>query len=263
VALGLIPKQPGNNVGFYAGIGTGGPGGLRTWFANDISGTPTQGYLNSTGSNPYHCAPDFYTKTKTSPSPPPISSLALAISQCLPDAAGRHRCQYTWNGGSDLTGGTFLSHYQITIYVPTGSDITIDSNITYQEPFNPNDAADVPYFALITQGGDINLKNAVTQLDGLYVAQPTIDNAGNVAGGSFATCDPGSQCNNQLVVNGAVIAQQVKPLRAHGAIEGGVPNSIGNAPAEIFNFVPSMVLGIPAFDTKDPTQGLYSIAPVF
>lgn len=260
VALGLSPISSGNNIGFYTGFGTGS---LRTWFANDIGGTTTQGYLNSVSSN--HCTPDFTQTKKTIPSPQNTNSLLQAITNCPTDlTTNKASCQYDWIAGGNLdlpVGFVFPKHKQITIYV--SGDITIDSDIVYEEPFDPNDTSDIPYFALITQGGNITLTNSVTQLDGLYVAQPTI---GSLGKGIFATCDPGSSCSNQLVVNGAVIAQQVKPLRAHSAIEGSVPANIGNNPAEIFNFVPSMVLGAPAFEPffqQNSTQGTYSVAPVF
>ncbi len=275
VALGKIPGPPTYpTLGFYTSVGNTAPT-LRTWFANNVGGGGggfPAGYLNSSSS--FHCVDDYYTITKISTSLTSVGSLASAIAGCPADAAGMRRCQFNLSvGTTDLAGISIPNHYQITIYVK--GDITIDSNISYFSTFDPRDPADVPYFALIAQGGNISLKNAVTSLDGLYIAQPaSIPGGGiNTATGAFSTCDI-DPCNNQLVVNGAVIAQHVQLLRAHGASEdlGLDPDKIGQAPAEIFNFVPSMVLGAPAFSTlcqqtlnlkASCTQGTYSIAPVF
>ena len=255
VALGLIPFASGE--GFYSPH--------NTYFANSLTGTyaADKGYLNSTSSN--HCVRDYYTETKTSTNPNPEPSLEAAIAEC--QAEGLHSCQFALAGNNlNQTPGvavTFPKHLQITIYAL--GNVTISSNIAYQEPFNPNDTADIPYFALITQG-KVTLTNGVTRLDGLYVVQPTPNDSGGIndSSGVFATCD-NSSCNQQLVVNGAVIAQQVQLLRAHGSSETLSPDpvGIGNAPAEIFNFVPSMVLGAPAFASKVSPQRAYSIAPVF
>lgn len=270
VALGLIPG-PGSSQGFYTSIGTTAGPSLRTWFANPNGSNLPAGLLNSSSTN--HCVGDFYIKTRIDPtgilSKPNIQS---AISACLPDPiTGQRRCQFTLSNTS-ISGAINIPHgLQLTIYA-TGN-ITISTDITYDNQFDPRSTADVPYFALITQG-NVTLTNAVTQLNGLYVVQPVPNGSGGITAGTgvFATC--GSfQCNNQLVVNGSVTAQHVRLLRAHGSSEtlGCTPtcdvNGIGQAPAEIFNFVPSMVIGAPDFAPiclfQGCTEGTYSIAPVF
>lgn len=255
VALGLIPNPSGE--GFISPH--------NTLFANSgvTVGGGISGYFNSTGASANHCATDFYSTTmiNTPANTPNTNDLNSAVQNCLPDSNGERRCQYIWNG-TDISGAQVsIPHgVQITVYVP--SDITISTNIVYQQPFDPNIRADIPYFSLVVKG-NITLTDGVTELDGLYIAQPNVTGS-TASGGDFKTCD--SQCPHQLIVNGAVIAQHVELLRAHGSSQslGTDINGIGNAPAEIFNFVPSMVLGAPAFSPQSPTpEGLFSLPPVF
>jgi hypothetical protein len=84
----------------------------------------------------------------------------------------------------------------------------------------------------------------------------------------FATCTTGASdhCNSQLVVNGAVIAQHVELLRAHGTLDApsGANSGIGSSPAEIFNFTPSLIIGNPAFASQfGKSEILFSLPPVF
>ncbi|HET6864136.1 MAG TPA: hypothetical protein VFH37_02990 [Candidatus Saccharimonadales bacterium] len=255
VALGLIPNPSGES--FISPH--------NTLFANSgvTIGGGISGYFNSTGPSANHCATDFYSKTmiNTPANTAKTNDLNSAVQNCLPNGNNERRCQYIWNG-TDISGSQVsIPHgVQITVYVP--SDINISTNIVYQQPYDPNIRADIPYFSLIVKG-NITLTDGVTELDGLYIAQPTVVGS-TASGGIFNTCD--SQCPHQLIVNGAVIAQHVELLRAHGSSQslGTDINGIGNAPAEIFNFVPSMVLGAPAFSPQSPTpEGLFSLPPVF
>lgn len=241
VSMGLIPGNPGGPVGFYSGRGiifaNTGIGGLGV--------SNMGGYLNSNSEG--HCVPDFFTNTRLSVDPPHISD-PNAIT-----ASG----QYTLDGGyiGGINAGT-LTNRQITVYVD--GNVTINGNINYPILYDPTNQANVPYFALIVRG-TITLTGNVTHLDGLYVAQP----AGQ-SGGVFATCD--GTCNNQLIINGAVIAQHVELLRNHGTL-GPVnsdPNGIGYNPAEIINYIPSMVIGSPYFASQyGNLESIFSLPPVF
>jgi len=136
--------------------------------------------------------------------------------------------------------------------------VTITGNINYAKVFDPNNQSSIPYFTLIARG-NITVAGNVTNLDGLYVAQP---NGGS--SGIFSTCD--SFCTSQLVVNGAVIAQHAELLRAHGTLDQPSPdvNGVGPNPAEIFNYVPSMVIGSPMLNSQFGTlEGIFNLPPVF
>ncbi|HET7827546.1 MAG TPA: hypothetical protein VFK97_01630, partial [Candidatus Saccharimonadales bacterium] len=186
-------------------------------------------------------------------------------------STGSNRCQFYTTGPTTVSGAVNIpAGYQVTLYI--NGSVTISGNITYAGPtgkFNPTNRANIPYFAIVTKG-NIYLTNSVTRLDGLYVAQPS-----PTAAGKFETCDSPdiqstSQCTNQLTINGAVVAQYVELLRSHGSSQplGCNPrcdiNGIGTAPAEIINFVPSMILGAPGFSAlPNSPQGLVSLPPVF
>lgn len=196
--------------------------------------------------------------------------------------------QYVLNGKSgqqqfDEGGGTLKVHGtvsgQLSLYVI--GDVYIDKDITY----NPagwgfdmsNLSNNAPYFALIVKG-NIYIDPDVTTLDGLYVAQPT--SSANVDG-IFSTCAPNggeattsaqvlTDCNTQLIVNGAVAAQHVHLLRSFGSVNTASGNESPYNPAgpnnaaEIFNFTPSSVIGNPDF--KAPGSGLgnlNNLPPIF
>lgn len=241
MALGLIPGSTGGAVGFFSGINQ------RAMFANTVGANPPGGYLNTNSDE--HCVDDYFSDTRITPNPPAFGGGDLTN---LPSG------QYLMSGGS-ISGGSIQVNKQITIYVD--GNLTINGDINYASAFNPNDPTNIPYLAIIARG-NITITGGVGRLDGLYIAQPK-----GTSGGVFATCD--SVCTNQLVINGAVIAQHVQLLRTHGTcgcqgtIDADV-NGIGTTPGEIINFVPSMIIGSPMFSAHFGTlEGLFSLPPVF
>lgn len=246
--LGVIFQ--GQNYGFYAGA---------TFANQDQPSNSMGGFLNNDSGGIYtaHCLDDYYTNTRLTQSPAGFGGGDIGAQ-----ASG----QYQAPGGISLS-GTNISHgKQITLYVD--GDVTINGDITYDNTWNAADQKDVPFLAIIVRG-NIYVAPGVTKLDGLYIAQP--DTSGG--GGVFNTCTPGSFCNQQLVVNGAVIAQGVQLLRAHGTVgplEADL-NSLTTNPAEVFNFVPSMVMGLPYWQNVDrggavvpnDIEALFSLPPVF
>jgi hypothetical protein len=247
VAMGLIPNSVGQ--GFFVRN--------SAYFANTGLPSGLGGYLNTNSAN--HCVDDYYTNTQVDPgSTTPLGDLQNDINNCPLDTdANSYRCQFQTT--STIIGGiTVARGHQITLYVD--GDVTLDGNITYQEPFDPNSRADVPYFAIVAKG-NITLTNNVTRLDGLYVAQPS-----NGSAGRFSTCGEGAFCNRQLVVNGAVVAQHVLLLRGHGSSQplGSDVNGISTNPGEVINFVPSMIIGAPMFNPQpNGPEGYFSLPPVF
>jgi hypothetical protein len=219
------------------------------------------GLLNPTSLSSWHCINDFFLKTrKTVPSLPTAYPNNATIN--LDSLIASPTMQYTADGNVILTtngcnnAGNIPRGRQVTIYV--SGDVRIINNICYARSYDPNTRSDVPYFSLIVQGSIIVSSN-VNRLDGLYVAQPT-----GPSTGIFATCD--DFCPLQLTVNGAVIAQQVELLREHGTI-GPVEtdnNAISADPAEVFNFIPAIIIGQPNFSPNyRNVQSLYSLPPVF
>jgi hypothetical protein len=241
-ATGLIEgggdPNPPNNYDFKTGLQSSGRAlsfnniqnfGLTTSFGGGIfEGAPLRS----------HCIPDYHT-TK-------ISSATEVLT-----------------GNQVITGRTINAGGKQLIFV-TG-DVRITGNIIY----GPHNISDVPKFALVVRG-DIYIEPAVSRLDGWYIAQPT----SGTTKGVIWTCNNGqdplpdswirNNCNNSLVVNGALTAKQINLSRIAG--------DVGNpAAAENFNFTSQMMLGGAFFkDQQQPSNNcrgcihsLISLPPVF
>lgn len=251
-------------------------------FSNTITGNWGGAFEGSVRQS--NCIPDYYSKMP--PSAPNTSSLNAAV------ASGSGIYSATAGGSStySLTTGavTVPAGDKITIYVK--GDVYISNNISYQA----HDANSIPKFALVVTGS-IYIDPAVTQLDGLYIAQPSATDASAVSAddGIIWTCHPNStgaldytyttNCNSTLVVNGALIAKQVNFLRVKGDIGGAntsedsqsevaacTSNPSGCNAAEVINYTPEMVMGGGFFTaggssgaTGLPVDSLISLPPVF
>jgi hypothetical protein len=234
--------------------------GAQPKFSNTAS--PNYGQLDSTP--PDYCVTNFFDDgTQKTPAP-----LSIPPPGQLSDLSGSATDQYVVNNQNvdSFLGGTVAAGRRITLYV--NGDITIKSNIVYAN-WDPNNSDTAPSFTLIVKG-NINIDPNVTRVDGLYIAQPSAPRTD----GEFNTCanNSGNQfCNQQLVANGAVIARIIKPLRSAGTVSADAcpgylsfPCADFHKPAEIFNFIPSMVIGPPNFaPAYNSLQGLFNLPPVF
>lgn len=170
---------------------------------------------------------------------------------------------------------------QVAVYI--NGNVYIDDNITYDASARSS-RSDIPYFALIVKG-NIYVAPTVTRLDGLFVAQPT--NVASPANGKFYTCSPSigalysattlyASCRQQLSVNGAIIANQIKFLRSNKTLKDSVtkelPNfatGIGTNASEVINFTPEMyVAPSPLIDPLNNSinskyDAIFSLPPVF
>ena len=188
-----------------------------------------------------------------------------------PDLNNLPTGQYEHTGDVDINSATIAEGKQITLFI--NGDVTIHGPLTYDTTWDPNLPSDIPYLVIIAR--DITTDNAVTQLDGLYVAQPQ-----TTTDGQFNSCDPALFCSNQLVVNGAIIAQQVNFLRVHGSVgvninqdDDGIcsPYPIVQCPpAEVVHYLPSMIIGNANLLLQNSgavvqtgVEGIFSLPPVF
>lgn len=121
----------------------------------------------------------------------------------------------------------------------------------------------IPTFTLVTRG-DIYISKDVGRLYGTYIAQPRADGTG----GNIYTCasapniaykidsDGYTNCQKQLVVTGAFVANKVNLLRTKGSLMkdggGGIGGSGYQNAAEIFRYNPLMWLRQAA---SEETQG--------
>jgi hypothetical protein len=248
LALGLDIGNPNGPIGFFsrhnelfAGI---------SYLPGSLSGN-MGGYLSPSGPSSAHCVSDYFTKTRQP---------GVAINPFGGGSVTGKSGVYESNSDITLTASTITSGQRLTLYV--SGNVTIDGNIAYTNSWNPINRASVPYFTLIVKG-NITLTNNTTRLDGFYVAQPQ----GTTFTGIFNTCD--NFCPSQLIVNGAVIAQEVQLNRAHGTMGPCEPASptcalISQNPAEIFNYAPSLLIGLPELNpTYNTTEAEFSLPPVF
>ncbi len=241
--------------------GTNMPKGLT--FANTDS--DTYGGNNTGG---HFCITDYFTDTRD----PSLGSGAFNGSF----ASGR--VQYVNSGDVTLGNLTVPVGTQAAIFVD--GNVFISGNITYAG--GATNANALPYLAIIARG-NIYIGNNVTRMDGLFVAQPTGSGAADTTGIIF-TCTNGidaffsngnaadpndtfAQCQNQLSINGGMIASQVKFMRMRGSLRdaasGEAPNfdtGIGTNAAEVINYTPHMWLAPsplikPSEDTESSTSG--------
>jgi hypothetical protein len=171
------------------------------------------------------------------------------------------------------------------VYV--NGNIFIDRNILYDTAARTT-TNDIPFFALIVKG-NIYIGPGVSRLDGLYIAQPTAPDT--PTNGRIYTCAPSAgsyytiatvydNCQRQLVVNGALIAQQVKFMRTIFSLnQGGAreaptdfANGTGTKAAEVINYTPEMYLApsplinpnaSSAASGIQPYDAIFSLPPVF
>lgn len=119
----------------------------------------------------------------------------------------------------------------IVIYV--AGNITINGNITYSDgPYGS--IADIPQVTIIA-GGNITVQSPVTQISGLYQAK-----------GSFSTCEIPppltiGTCNQQLNINGAVVAKNTTLHRTGGTTSSPL---VSQQAAERFNLTPDIYLSL-------------------
>lgn len=239
---GLNPGQPvPNDLTF---------GNHYSWTAPPVDGRKgfeiANGRLNSWGgdSGILMCIPNYYNDTKNAGAKPVASGRLSQIAESLTEP---------------------IADGQRKILVVDG-DLFIDKDVKYQNT-RWNSVSDIPNVTVIVKG-NIRIDKAVTQLDGIYVAQPRNDSASNnpVNGGLIYTCadedgpyeisDLRNTCNKQLVINGSFISKKVIFHRAKGSVrcDEKLPASIACSPAapnegassqniaEVFNFSPEAYL---------------------
>jgi hypothetical protein len=192
-----------------------------------------------------HCIPDYYGTKQT--------DLAGGWTAGNYSQSG----QRTWSGGSMPGGNVPVNN---TLIVFASNDVTITGNVIY----NSSNIDNIPKFALVVKG-NIFIAPGVDRLDGWYIAQPD-----GTSGGVIWTCSDGTDplpdtylrdnCDNGLLINGALTAKQVNLSRIAG--------NLGGDSAEDVNYTPEMVLGGPFFEDETPgtagtIQSLISLPPVF
>lgn len=161
---------------------------------------------------------------------------------------------------------------QIRIYA-TGN-VYIARNIAYQNGSWPK-VDQIPVFELVVTGGNIYIDSSVTQLDGIYVAEPSGATGGQIidcatnAGGIWKQVDPTvnnfySTCNKKLTINGAFVAKQTLFGRTNGSLGQATAgdNLSSNHDAEVFNYTPEIWLPRGATTPTDTYDAITALPPI-
>lgn len=253
-AQGMIDNASSPN-GFFSGSANTVATHTVLSFANiyNLGSPPTPGgYSSGIWGGSTHdaaqCIPDYFTVKQ------PSSTTALSPS-APPSATGAYTADGTGANAFALNTAAWTIPAGANISIFVNGNVYIGANINYAA----HDTTNIPRLAIIAKGDIFVDGNNVTNLDGLYIAQPDSskfnDSTNAIVSdntqGVFYSChgqsagqtiDSGfliGNCQKPLVVNGAVIAKQVNLLRISGDISG--------APAETFNYSSDMVLGGPFF----------------
>jgi hypothetical protein len=229
------------------------PTGLS--FANDTTsaGSSANGIFGGSFGS-VACIADYYSARPASTSSlPPSPAITNMVNGVV----------YGTNSDAYFSGGGTISQGErITVYVD--GNAYINTNIAYAGSGSWTNST-IPSFRLIVRG-NIFIDASVSQLDGLYVAQPTSGGSGGViytcastAGGQHAILqtDPTflSQCDNQkLTVNGSFVAKQLYLSRTIGTLRQSSASEASTSAniAETFNYGPFLWMMQPT----DSTGGL-------
>ncbi len=220
------------------------PSGLA--FANTAASGSTYG--GAFGS--LSCIRDYYAARPASP----LSFTTIA--------AATQSGAYAMSGPGPFVISGPVPNKRVTLFVQ--GDVLISGDITYPASWTANDS---PLFELVVEG-NIYIRNNVSRIDGLYIAQRS-----GASGGTIYTCataavplvpGPGlnGTCGNKLTINGAFIANDVQFLRTRGTRQQAAANepSSSNNIAEVFNFSPALWMaqpvGLPTSLQYDSITGL-------
>lgn len=258
LAMGLIEGNPAGDYGFASGLSDDNN---SLSFANSSSVANYWGGLLAGTVPQTHCIPDYYNTKQNSPA---------AWSGSLDSAAsGQYKVAASGTIFSlNTTPQTIKAGKNLTIFVE--GDAYIGANISYD---NGNyTAINTPHFALVVLG-NIFIDPDVSNLDGLYIAQPDTSSQATTDGsGAIWSCHAKSpsvptpnylysNCDKKLTVNGAMIAKQLALVRTNGDVGN-------NNVAETINYIPEMVIGGPFFNFSSSgndlkIESLISLPPIF
>jgi hypothetical protein len=232
------------------------PNGLT--FGNDGTSVPVNTGSNQFGGN-YgngYCAPDYYSVEQFSDGDPRknMSPPSGVINFTAGPFADGGQTVYSSPGVTKEILSPPPISKRHTVFV--NGNVIIRSNLRY-ETANWTSEKTIPYITVIAKG-NIYIESGVTELNGLFIAQP-----GNGEPGRIYTCKDWidfnrdatavSNCRSQLKVNGAFVAQQVVLQRTLGTVSTAngqqEPKTSANI-AEVFNFTPEFYIGQPVFKPK-------------
>lgn len=175
---------------------------------------------------------------------------------------------YQTNSGTINNNPVIQNGQQVTIYV--NGNLYIGANGISYNRTGWVTTADIPALKIVAYGGNIYIDPSVSNLDGIYVAQPNGGVGGHIytcatQTGPIANTSLYNSCRTTLTVNGAFVARQVHLGRTGGGsgVEGGT--AIRGETSEEFNYLPELWLGNwPQDNTSSSTKydAFISLPPV-
>lgn len=212
-----------------------GSQGTKLSFSNTTPSSP--GYYHGNPSTHGRCLTDIFNEFGTGLVP--FNGNNINVSGSPPAeghrlAAGDVEVKMGAGAGAKVPAGR-------QIVVRSTGNITISRDIRYQMD-GITDPSELPRVILLADG-DIIINSDVTRVDAWLAAKGTIYTCNNMSGALTK-----NDCNQQLTINGPVIANEISLRRTFGAEQGS-----RNEPAEKFNLRPDAFLG--AYANKSaPTQ---------
>jgi len=214
----------GNIIGAASGSAYAGPG-----LANANNCNESQlSFTNSTASGLCSSTTVIgnYANSSSIPNVSASFSATGAPSISSGDLSVQSKSGIFTTAGVTLSGGNIQQGRWVVINAP-GADITINGDITYDNG-TMHSLAGIPQVVIIANS--INITGNVKQIDAWLIAKGGLNTCSDVVGNLSSTL-----CNNQLTVNGPVMADKLYLRRTAGS---GTGQDHSGDPAEIFNLRP-------------------------
>lgn len=156
------------------------------------------------------CLPDYFAARPATATAIANTSGAIA-SQFVATNSDPQKIEYFTTTGPLILSGTPTAVNGVRKVFYIDGTLTINSNITTSTSWTNRNQ--VPYVMFIAR--DIVINGGVTQLDGVFAAQP-----GGGGTGTISTCQTPNYgtCTNGLVINGAFVANRVNLWRTRGSL---------------------------------------------
>ena len=240
---------------------------------------------------------DGFASAQYSTSSPPTSPTGLSFANNSTDLTKNifggsfigttGDCYFTSNINANLKNGPKTIADSAKLIIGNGLQVTdyikgnvyIANNIVYdQSGWTISPTINIPYYRLVVIGGNIYIDQSVTELDGLYVAEPENSGSGTI-GGKIYTCATGgisaplfspltiknyyTTCGNQLKIYGSFVAGQVQFLRTFGTLGSSTGDNLNsNKAGEVFDYTPEMWLPRNNGITDNGYTAITSLPPV-
>ncbi|HUD06184.1 MAG TPA: hypothetical protein VMR18_04705 [Candidatus Saccharimonadales bacterium] len=234
----------------------------------DISQLDSNGLNNATdggGFGEVPCPTNYFASPEVSATLPPNSPVNMS-SLIVPNKNKVYN--YAKPGGLNLTlnaDASIPDSSQVTLYV-TGN-VYIRGNLTYNSNGGNGHwttVSEIPAFRLYVSG-NIYIDSGVTNLEGVYVAQPTSLKAAPQVTGFIYDCATNAfapvttaalgNCDQSLNINGSFTAYHIDFERVSGTLDHG-------SAAESFTYDPAVWLTTPALASPGQYSAVENLPPI-